>query len=87
MGNMCSKDMGFYMCLLLLYKAKIYATIYVNILQTGEKESERKQKPKLVESSSIHNKIFKTILAHCTNKDIKLDSHPFHENVYTLMKH
>lgn len=37
MGNMCSKDMGFYMRLLLLYEAKIYATIYVNILQTGKK--------------------------------------------------
>lgn len=33
MGNMCSKDMGFYMHLLVLYKAMIYATIYVNILQ------------------------------------------------------
>lgn len=32
MGNMCSKDMGFYMRLLVLYKAMIYATIYVNIL-------------------------------------------------------
>lgn len=31
MGNMCSKDMGFYMRLLVFYKAMIYATIYVNI--------------------------------------------------------
>lgn len=35
---MCRKDMGFYMRLLLLYKAKIYATIYVNILQAGGKK-------------------------------------------------
>lgn len=49
---MCSKDMGFYMHLLVLYKAMIYATISVNILQYGKK----KKKPKLVESHSIHNK-------------------------------
>lgn len=47
---MCSKDMGFYMRLLVLYKAMIYATISVNILQY------EKKKPKLVESHSIHNK-------------------------------
>lgn len=46
---MCSKDMGFYMRLLVLYKAMIYATIYVNILQY-------EKKTKLVESHSIHNK-------------------------------
>ena len=46
---MCSKDMGFYMRLLVLYKALIYATIYVNILYY-------EKKPKLVESHSIHNK-------------------------------
>lgn len=36
MGNMCSKDMGFYMRLLVFYEAMIYATIYVNIFH-GEK--------------------------------------------------
>lgn len=34
---MCSKDMGFYMRLLVLYKAMIYATIYANILQYKKK--------------------------------------------------
>jgi len=49
MGNMCSKDMGFYMRLLVLYKAMIYATIYAIFLQY-------EKKPKLVESHSIHDK-------------------------------
>lgn len=42
MGNMCSKDMGFYMCLLVLYKAVIYATIYVNIFYYEKAQFGRK---------------------------------------------
>lgn len=50
--------MGFYMRLLLLYKAKIYATIYVNILQTGwgGVGEIKKQEAKLAKSRFIHNK-------------------------------
>lgn len=31
MGNMCNKDMGFYMCLLVFYELIIYIIIYINI--------------------------------------------------------
>lgn len=39
---MCSKDMGFYMHLLVFYKAMIYATIYVNIFYYKKAQFGRK---------------------------------------------